>query len=52
MQFQSILFYFLHNTDTRLFSDRKYMYVYLPIRQEYGYLSKQKISLYFPASTC
>ncbi len=47
---------FLHNTDVnmlyRLFGDRKYMYINLPIHQEYSYLSKQKISLYFPASTC
>ncbi len=42
MEFESILFHFLHNTDInmlyRQFSDRKYMYIYLPTRQEYGYL--------------
>ncbi len=55
MEFETILS-FLHNTDInmlyRLFSDRKYMYIYLPIHQEYGYLGKQKNSLYFPALTC
>ncbi len=35
-----------------LFDDRKYMDIYLPIHQEYCYLGKQKISLYFSASTC
>ncbi len=53
MEFESIVFHILHNTDVnmlcRLFSDRKYMYICLPICQEYGYLAKQKISLYFPA---
>ncbi len=55
MEFETILS-FLHNTDVkmlyRLFSDHKYMYIYLPIHQEYGYLGKQKITLYFPTSTC
>ncbi len=55
MEFERILS-FLRNTDVnmlyRLFSDCKYMYIYLPIHQEYGYFGKQKISLYFPASTC
>ncbi len=41
----------LHNIDAnmlcRLFDDRKYMYIYLPIHQEYGYLGKPKICLYF-----
>ncbi len=36
----------------RLFDDHKYMDIYLPIHQEYCYLGKQKISLYFSASTC
>ncbi len=36
----------------RLFDDRKYMDIYHPIHQEYCYLRKQKISLYFYASTC
>ncbi len=48
MEFESIVFHILHNTDVnmlcRLFSDRKYMYICLPICQEYGYLAKQKIS--------
>ncbi len=47
-------FIFLHNTDAnmlcRLFDDRKYMDIYLPIPQEYCYLGKQKNSLYFLAS--
>ncbi len=55
MEFETILLNFLHNTAVnmlyRLFSGRKYMYIYLPIHQIYGYLGKQKISLYFPAST-
>ncbi len=41
MEFDAILIHLLHNTDTsmlcRLFDDRKYMYIYLPIHQEYGY---------------
>ncbi len=49
-------FIFLHNTDAnllcRLLDDRKYMDIYLPIHQEYCYLAKQKISLYFSTSTC
>ncbi len=39
----------------RLFSDYKYMYIYLPIHQEYGYLSKQKIVCISPhqlVNTC
>ncbi len=36
----------------RLFDDCKYMDIYLSIHQEYCYLGKQKISLYFSASTC
>ncbi len=32
----------------RLFDDSKYMYIYLIIHEEYCYLGKQKISLYFP----
>ncbi len=52
----NIALFCLHNTDAnmlcRLFDDRKYMDIYLPIHQEYGYLCKQKISLYFPTSTC
>ncbi len=49
-------FIFLHNTVAnmlcRLFDDRKYMDIYLPIHQEYPYLGKPKNSLYFLASTC
>ncbi len=49
-------FIFLHNTDSnmlcRLFDDRKYMDIYLPIHQECSYLGKQQICLYFSASTC
>ncbi len=48
--------FFLHNTDAnmlcRLFDDCKYMDKYLPIPQEYCYLGKQKISLYFSTSNC
>ncbi len=48
-------FIFEHNTDAnmlcRLFDNHKYMYIYLHIHQEYCYLGKQKISLYFSAST-
>ncbi len=36
----------------RLFDDHKYIDIYLPILQEYGYLGKQKNSLYFFATTC
>ncbi len=36
----------------RLFDDRKYMDIFLPILQEYCYFGKQKNSLYFSASTC
>ncbi len=49
MEFETILLHLLHllhNTDAsmlcRLFDDRKYMYIYLPIHQEYGYLCKTK----------
>ncbi len=56
MEFESILFHVLHNIDAsmlcKLFDDRKYMYIYLSIHQEYGYLGKDKINLYFRASTC
>ncbi len=49
-------FIFEHNTDAnmlcRLFDNRKYMDIYLSIHQEYCYLGKQKISLYFSTSTC
>ncbi len=51
-------FIFLHNTTVanmlcRLFDDRKYMDIYLPIPQEYCYLGKQKKnSLYFLVSKC
>ncbi len=49
-------FLFLHNTVINmlrgLFDDHKYMDIYLPIHQEYSYLGKQKISVYFSASTC
>ncbi len=49
-------FIFLHNTVAnmlcRLFDDRKYMDIYLPIPQEYCYLGKQKNCLYFLVSTC
>ncbi len=49
-------FYFEHNTDAnmlcRLFDNCKYMDIYLPIHQEYCYLGKQKISLYFSSSPC
>ncbi len=49
-------FIFEHNTDAnmlcRLFDNRKYMDIYLPIHQEYCYLGKQKIILYFSTSTC
>ncbi len=49
-------FIFQHNTDAnmlcRLFDNRKYMDIYLPIHQEYCYLGKQKVSLYFSTSTC
>ncbi len=48
--------FFLHNTHANMlhgpFDDHKYMDIYLPIHQEYFYLGKQKISLYFSASTC
>ncbi len=48
--------FFLHNIVAnmlcRLFDDRKYMDIYLPIPQEYCYLGKQKNSLYFLVSTC
>ncbi len=48
--------FFLHNTVAkmlfRLFDDRKYMDIYLPIPQEYCYLGKQKNSLYFLVSMC
>ncbi len=40
------------NMVCRLFDNRKYMDIYLPIHQEYCYLGKQKIGLYFSASTC
>ncbi len=36
----------------RLFDDRKHMDIYLHIHQEYCYLGKRKICLYFSASTC
>ncbi len=36
----------------RLFDDRKYMDIYLPIHLEYRYLGKQQICLYFSASMC
>ncbi len=58
MEFETILLHFLHKTDAsmlrRLFDNCKYMYIYLPIHQEYAYLRKQNICLYFkyPASTC
>ncbi len=56
MEFETILLHLLHNTDMnmlyRLFSDHNYMYIYLPICQEYGYLGRQTISLYLSASTC
>ncbi len=46
----------LLNTDAnmlcRLFDDRKHMDIYLHIHQEYCYLGKPKICLYFSASTC
>ncbi len=49
-------FIFSHNTDAnmlcRLFDDRKSMDIYLPIHQEYCYLGKKIISLYFSTSTC
>ncbi len=49
-------FIFFTQTDTnmlcRLFNARTYMDIYLPIHQEYCYLEKQKISLYFSTSTC
>ncbi len=48
--------FFLHNTVTnmlcRLFDDRKYMDIYLPIPLEDCYLGKQKNSLDFFASAC
>ncbi len=44
MEFESILL-------CRLFDDRKYMDIYLPIPQEYGYLGKQT-KLYFLISMC
>ncbi len=59
MDFETILLYFLHNIDVnmlyRLFSDPKYMYIYLLIRQEYGYLGKQKQNCIYPhqlVNTC
>ncbi len=56
MELDSMLLHFLHNTDANmlhgLFDDHKYMDIYLLIHQEYSYLWKQKISLYFSASTC
>ncbi len=56
MEFESMLLhFFLHNTVAnmlcRLFDDRKYMDIYLPIPQEYCYIGKQKNSLYFLVST-
>ncbi len=46
----------LLNTDANmlcgLFDDRKHMDIYLHIHQEYCYLGKQKICLYFSASKC
>ncbi len=46
----------LLNTDVNmlctLFDDHKHMDIYLHIHQEYCYLGKQKIGLYFSASTC
>ncbi len=43
--------FLLHNTDAnmlcRLFDDRKYMDIYLPIPQEYWYLVKQKKQFVF-----
>ncbi len=49
-------FIFEHNTDAnmlcRLFDDRKNLDIYLPIHQEYRYLGKQKMCLYFSVSTC
>ncbi len=54
MEFESILLFFLYNTDAhmlcRLFDDRKYMDIFLPIHQEYCYLGEN--SLYFLASAC
>ncbi len=57
MEFESMLLhFFLHNTDAnmlcRLFDDRKYMDIYLPIHQECSYLGKEQVCLYFSASTC
>ncbi len=56
MEFDAILLHFLHNTEVnmlcRLFEDRKYMYIYLHIHQEYGHLRKQNICLHFPTSIC
>ncbi len=65
MELESILFhFFLHiHTDAnmlcRLFDDRKYMDIYLPIHQEYCYLGNKKkqfvfscISLWTLMNTC
>ncbi len=56
MEFQSTVLHFFYTIDTnmlcRLFDDLKYMDIYLPICQEYCYLGKQKISLYFSTWTC
>ncbi len=54
--FRQYCLIFLLNTDAnmlcRLFDDHKHMDIYLHIHQEYCYLGKQKICLYFSASTC
>ncbi len=49
-------FIFEHNTGTnmlwRLFDNCKYIDIYLTIHQEYCYLGKQNICLYFSTLTC
>ncbi len=54
--FRQYYLIFLLNTDAnilcRLFDDHKHMDIHLHIHQEYCYLGKQKICLYFSASTC
>ncbi len=51
--FRQYCLIFLLNTDAnmlcRLIDDHKYMDIYLHIHQEYCYLGKQKICLYFSA---
>ncbi len=54
--FRQYCLIFLLNTDVnmlcRRFDDHKHMDIYLHIHQEYCYLGKQKICLYFSTSKC